>query len=76
MSFQINLKKNEQGTYDITTTSPETLPDQIQVTGHVETISVNVGEEGFIKPQVVDLAARADGLLASASRRENALYMQ
>ena len=62
MSFSIKLKKNEQGTYDIVTTSPETLPEELRVDGHVE------GE------QVVDVSVRATGIYASSSRRNVQLY--
>jgi hypothetical protein len=72
VSFQINLKKNEQGTYDVTTTTPDTLPNEIQITGHVELGAQRANEQD----QVVDLSVRASGIFASASRREHGLYMQ
>ena len=65
MSFSIKLKKNEQGTYDITTTGPETLPTELRIDGHVEEAL-----DGSRDQQVVDLSVRADGLYASSSRRD------
>ena len=66
MSFSIYLKKNEQGTYDVTSTSPETLPDRIDIHGHVENTVVN-GEPVF---DVVDLTVRAKDLVATAGKRQ------
>jgi len=59
MSFSITMVKNDEGTYDLNCTSPETLPEKIVVSGHVEA-------DG----QVVDLTARVTGLVASSSRRQ------
>jgi len=59
MSFFITLKKNDEGSYDVEASMPDTLPETSIISGHVD-------ESG----QVVDLNARANGLNASASRRE------
>jgi hypothetical protein len=63
MSFSITLDKNDDGTYKVTTTSPETLPAKLRIDGHVES-------DG----QVVDLSVRAANLYASASRRNTPVY--
>ena len=59
MSFNVTLKKNETGSYDIAVSSqPEYCPDQIDIMGHVD-------ENG----QAVDLQVRVPGLMATGSRR-------
>lgn len=59
MSFSINLKKNEDGTYNITSTTPDQNPEELNVSGHVDPVT----------GQTVDLSARVSGLFTSASRR-------
>ena len=66
MSFMIRMKKNEQGTYDLDCTSPDTLPDRIDVSGHVETIWIN--DEPVL--DTVDLTVRSRDLFANASKRQ------
>lgn len=66
MSFMIRMKKNEQGTYDLDCTSPETLPDLIEVSGHVDLIRINDEPVN----DVVDLTVRSRDLMANASKRQ------
>lgn len=67
MSFSMHIKKNEDGTFDVTTGSPEMCPDLVVVSGHVESPDPDT-------KQVVDLTARVDGMVVSGSRREIKAY--
>lgn len=68
MSFSIRLKKNDEtGTYDITASSPETLPDLIEIHGHVEEKG---GPLDMPSRDVVDLTVRCRDLVAMASKRQ------
>lgn len=66
MSFMIHMKKNEHGSYDLDCTSPDTLPDRIDISGHVELIRIN--DDRVM--DTVDLTVRSQDLLATASKRK------